>query len=202
MRGDGRRARQAADDAQRALAKLSAILEGVSDGITVQGPSGELIYANTLAAGLCGYASVAELLAAPPSEALGRFAVFDTERRPFDLEALPGRRVLAGLPAPEQLLCFRTLASGVERWASVRASPVRIPGDARGYAINVFQDVTAARHQAAALHVSEARFEATLRSIADAVIATDAEARVTFMNEPAQPARTVRCSGRCAPDRA
>ena len=186
MRSERARASLAASEAQRALAKLSAILEGVSDGITVQGPDGELIYANELAARLCGYDSVQQLLAASPLEAARRFELSDVDGRPFPLDELPGRRVLRGQAAGEQLLCFRTLPDGAERWARVRANAVSIEGDERRYAVNVLQDVTTARARDAALHVSEERFATTLRSIGDAVIATDADARVTFLNDRAQ----------------
>ena len=186
MRAEQTRASSAAADAERTLAKLSAILDGVSDGITVQGPDGELIYANALAANMCGYASVNELLAAPLTETQQRVQIFDVHAEPFPLEELPGRRVLRGLPAQEQLLCFRLCASGEERWARVRANPVHIQGDARRYAVIVLQDVTTARDHEAALRVSEARFATTLRSLGEAVIATDARACVTFMNDRAQ----------------
>ena len=186
MRAEQGRAHNAVGEAQRALAKLSAILEGVSDGITVQGPGGELIYANALAAEVCGYGSVQALLEAPPAEAAQRMQLLDVDHRPFPLDRLPGRRVLAGELAQEAVLCFRTRAAQSERWVRLRANLVHIAGDDRRYAINIFQDLTSARDQEAALHVSEERFETTLRSIGDAVIATDAQAGITFMNERAQ----------------
>ena len=51
--------------------------EGGADGITVQGPTGEMVYANYAAALSMGYRSVEELLAAPPLEYIQRFELTD-----------------------------------------------------------------------------------------------------------------------------
>jgi PAS domain S-box-containing protein len=136
---------------------LSLILDHVGDGVTVQDATGRLVYVNGAAARSLGFASAAELLATPLPEVLSRFAVFAEDGSPFPLENLPGRRALAGEPAPSVTVRFRVHDTGEERWSTIRATPVV---DATGqviYAVNVWQDATAQK-----------RAEAAQRFLADA----------------------------------
>jgi signal transduction histidine kinase len=85
-----------------------------------------------------------------------RFEVLDEEGSPFPLEKLPGRRALGGEEGTDEVLCFRVLATGEERWSIVRATPVL---DDRGkvrMAVNIFRDITERR-----------RIEETLQEIRD-----------------------------------
>ena len=136
--------------------ELRVILESVADGITAQDPTGRIIYANEAAARMIGFSSGQALVEASLREVMERFEVFDEEGRPFPLEKLPGRRALAGEEGAEEVLCFRVLATGEERWSIVRAAPVF---DDRGrvrMAVNIFRDITERR-----------RTEETLRGIRD-----------------------------------
>src|SRR5690348_15915738 len=69
--------------------RLAAILDGVSDGITVQDATGRLLYANEAAARAIGYPTVAALLAAPAGAPAGRFTVVDEAGQPVPLDQLP-----------------------------------------------------------------------------------------------------------------
>ena len=154
---------------------LAVFLDHVGDGVTVQDPSGRLIYANAAAARNLGFASAAELLAAPIAEIIGRFALFDEEGQPFPLAKLPGRRALQGEPESAVTVRFRIQETGEERWSIIRSSPV---ADAAGnvrFAVNVWQDATAQkRAEAAQRFLAEAGealaasldVEATLANIA------------------------------------
>ena len=136
--------------------ELRVILESVADGVTAQDPTGRIIYANEAAARMIGYSSGRSLVEASQRELMERFEVFDEEGRPFPLEKLPGRRALAGEEGTDEVLCFRELATGEERWSIVRAAPVL---DDRGrvrMAVNIFRDITERR-----------RTEETLRDIRD-----------------------------------
>lgn len=180
------RVAEAAKRAELSLAKLRGVLAAVDDGITVQDGQGRLIYANGPAAQLIGYASADALLAATPEEIMQRFEVFSPDGSPFPPSELPGRRVLLGLTATEQLVKFRSRQDGAERWALVRANPVHLDGAAVPFAVNAFRDVTEQRKQQEDLRLSREWFATALQSIGDAVIATDAAGRVTFMNPQAE----------------
>src|SRR5262249_11086612 len=136
-----RKEAEAARDA--ALAEVRAVLASVADGITAQDPSGRLVYANLAAARLIGYPTVEALLAAPLPEVMAQFEMLDEGGHPFPPGELPGQRALRGEPSTEATIRFRVRATGEERWAIVRAAPVR---DAAGHvqlAVNAFQDITA-----------------------------------------------------------
>lgn len=137
------RERERAEEALRSSRdELEIVLQGVTDGITAQDPTGRLVYANEAAAGIIGYPSVRALMEASVPEMMRRFEVLDESGRPFPPERLPGRRALRGERDPEALLRYRELATGRERWAMVRAAPVF--GE-RGHvmlSVNIFRDVT------------------------------------------------------------
>jgi PAS domain S-box-containing protein len=186
LRAEQRRCDTAVADAQGSLAKLEGVLHGVEDGITVQTARGGLVYANEAAARLTGFSSAEEMVRASPADIVARFDLLDPDGAPLDVLQLPGRRVLQGLPAPERLVRFRIRATGEERIARIRANAVSVEALGDRFAVNVFQDVTEAREQAEALRVSNEWLATTLRSIGDAVIATDARGRVSFMNPLAE----------------
>jgi PAS domain S-box-containing protein len=152
---------------------LAVFLDHVGDGVTVQDPSGRLVYANAAAARNLGFASAAELLATPIAEIVGRFALFDEEGQPFPLAKLPGRRALQGEPESAVTVRFRIKETGEERWSIIRSSPV---ADAAGnvlYAVNVWQDATAQK-----------RAEAAQRFLAEAgeALAASLDVEVTLTN--------------------
>jgi PAS domain-containing protein len=65
---------------------LEAVLDGLGEGITVQAPTGELIYANGAAARLAGFDSADELLGTPVGEVVAQFELFDEHGRALDPE--------------------------------------------------------------------------------------------------------------------
>src|SRR5215212_2215825 len=125
---------------QNVKENLAVFLDHVGDGVTVQDPSGRLVYANAAAARALGFASAAELLAAPVAEIVGQFALFDEDGQPFLVESLPGRRALQGEPESAVTLSFRNQETGEERWSIIRSSPVTDTADNVLYAVNVWQD--------------------------------------------------------------
>lgn len=138
---------------------LRAVLNAVGEGITVQGRDGRLVWANQAAAELSGFESAEELLAATPSEILGRFRLYDgTGDAAMDISELPGRRALSGENPPEVLVRWVNRRTGRQRWSLVRATPV-MDGEGRVlYAVNVFRDVTERQLALQELEQSERRY--------------------------------------------
>lgn len=155
--------------------QLHAILDGVADGITAQGPSGQVIYANTAAARLIGYASAEDLQRTPPSELLRAFELFDEAGNPFPVDQLPSRLALTGMHPPETLIRFREVATGEERWLLVKSAPVKDEHGRVRLAINIFRDITAQRRdeeaqrflaEATGLLASSLDYQTTLEQVA------------------------------------
>ena len=150
---------------------LEAVLGGVADGVTAQDAAGRLIYANEAAARLVGYPSARDFIDAPVRDVMGRFEVFDQEGRLFPLDRLPGRRALQGEEGAEEVLRFRVLATGEDRWAFVRAAPVFDErGEAR-VAVNIFRDITERRRaEEATREVRKAERNRMARDLHDGVL--------------------------------
>jgi PAS domain S-box-containing protein len=131
---------------ERARDELEAILAGVADAITVQDPSGKLVYANdaavTLLGGGAGYRDREELLAAPAGELAARHEILGEDGEPFPHERLPGRLALSGEVPEPVILLSREHGTGVMRWTRVKAQPVRGPDGSVVRAINVVEDIT------------------------------------------------------------
>lgn len=88
---------------QEALAQsqqLQAVMTGIANGVTAQGPDGELLYANEAAARITGFTSVAEMLGTPRQHILDRFEMLHADGRRFPPDQLPGRLALEGHQPP------------------------------------------------------------------------------------------------------
>ena len=166
--------------------QVAAIFRRTGEAITAQDQAGRLVYANEPAARLLGYPSPEALLAAPLADVLQQFEVWDEDGRPFPLDRLPGRLVLQGEDAPETVLRFRVRATGEDRWAAVRAEPVR---DAAGrviYAVNLFRDVTKQRAAEASLRASERCYRELFENANDILYTLDLRGRITDVNRAAE----------------
>jgi PAS domain S-box-containing protein len=138
---------------RRQSEQLSIILQGIADGVTVQGVDGRLVYANDAAARSTGFETAREMLETPVTELLARFELIDEAGQPFGGNRMPGRRALMGEESPQTILGYRERATGAERWSLVRANTVR---DANGrpiFAVNIWHDITQSRRRE-----QEARF--------------------------------------------
>jgi PAS domain S-box-containing protein len=172
--------------------QLAAIVRSAADGISVQDTSGRLVYANDAAARLAGFASADELLSTPLDEVMSHFEPLDAARDPLPHERLPGWLALQGVDDAEQLVCYRDRATGEERWSLVRATPVRDANGSVQFAVNAFQDVTAARRavdrsrflgRANEILSSSLDYEATLRSVAELSVPEIADWCIVYMRE-------------------
>ncbi len=159
--------------------QLRAIIGGIADGVTVQDPDGRLVYANDTAARLLGYPSAEAMLDAPPGEILGRFEIVDEAGKPFELENLPGRRVLRGDPSPAMVLGFRNTNQEERRWAVVNATLLPDEHGSGQLAVNHFSDITARKRsedanrflaESSEMLSSSLDYETTLKSVAQLAV--------------------------------
>ncbi|MGH3106161.1 MAG: PAS domain S-box protein [Rubrobacteraceae bacterium] len=151
--------------------QLDAILRGVADGVTAQDTTGRIIYANEAAARMVGFPSAREFMEVPLDEVSMRFELLDEEGNLFPLERLPGRRALAGEEGAEEVLRFRILATGEERWAIVKAMPIFGRQGIVRMAVNIFRDITEARRAEDTLRrVTEAERSRIARDLHDGVL--------------------------------
>jgi PAS domain S-box-containing protein len=121
---------------------LRAILEGVADSVTAQGPDGSLVYANDAAVRVLGFSSAEALLAAPIQEIMARWILLTPTGEPQPLAELPGRRALMGEEPEPALVQFIDRETGETRWSRIKARPVRDADGSVRLAINVIEDVT------------------------------------------------------------
>jgi PAS domain S-box-containing protein len=127
---------------EEARSQVEAILRGVADAVTAQAPDGRLLFANDAAVATLGFDSAEALLQAPTASIMDRFELLDERGDPYPLEALPGRRALAGEDNAETVVRFRVRATGEERWSAVKATPIRDEDGNVTMAINVIEDIT------------------------------------------------------------
>ena len=142
-------------------AGATALLDAVGDGITIQNTTGRIVYANPAAARIIGFASPAELLETPTSAIMQRFEVFDEDGAPFPPERLPGRAVLAGEPAGQQVLQFRVRGSPELRWSVLKAEPVYNPDGSIRLVVNIWHDITERMERQRALEEATTQLEET-----------------------------------------
>jgi PAS domain S-box-containing protein len=163
--------RRAQEELRGSRDQLAAILRGAAEGITAQDPSGKVIYANEAAARLTGFTSIQDVVQSPPDELIARYELLDEEGRPFPAERLPGRRALKGEEGAEEVLRFRILATGEERWAIVRATPIFGEQGTIRMAVNIFRDITESKRAEESLRrVTEAERKRIAHDLHDGVL--------------------------------
>ncbi|GHO49789.1 PAS domain S-box protein [Ktedonospora formicarum] len=125
-------------EVQQSRDQFNIILQGVADGVLVYTPDHRVLYANEVAAQMCGVRSVHELLGLTDEVLLTTFPLFDELGHPCTLDALPHRHVLAG--APEAQITLRV--QGMDRWVQIISRSVRTQGGAVTMAISIWHDIT------------------------------------------------------------
>jgi PAS domain S-box-containing protein len=194
-----RRAALALDNARlfaelrRTEGQLEAVLANLAAAVTVQAADGSLVYVNQAAAETMGCASPEEVLSTPLAQLLEAFVVLDEAGRPFDLRDLPGRHALAGEEPRPALTHTIVKATGEERWAVTKATPVRDEQGDVVLAVNIIEDVTEAKiaerrerflSEAGALLGSTLDYEQTLQHVAALVVPTLADWCALDLVEP------------------
>jgi PAS domain S-box-containing protein len=161
--------------------RFRVTLASIGDGVIAGDAQGRVDYLNETAEVLTGW---------PLAEAAGRnlgevFKIVNEKTRapvenPSEIVMRLGRVV--GL-ANHTVLIGR---DGVERPIADSAAPIRDERGALAGAVLVFRDVTQQRRAEDAIAEQREWFEVALESIGDAVIATDVQGRVSFMNPIAE----------------
>ncbi|MCC6803685.1 MAG: PAS domain S-box protein [Anaerolineae bacterium] len=177
-----RRNEQTMKAVQQSHDQLELYVRDMANGVLVQDQHGKMIYANHEAARLMGYASSDVVLSTPPEEIVSRFEFFDELGEPFPLGSLPPRLALLGMRYPEAVLRYRVKHTGEERWAYIKARPIFDDKGNVQQAVSLLLDITELKRTQQALTKQREQLRVTLRSIGDAVIATDADGHVTFIN--------------------
>jgi PAS domain-containing protein len=120
---------------------LQQVLHGVANGITVQDPSGKLVFVNEAAARMMDCDSPEGALAKGGQEIIADYTFFDEQGKPFDTMRLPGRLALQGIAEPEIIVSFYSQKDPRRRWATIKALPVLENGQVI-LSVSVIQDIT------------------------------------------------------------
>jgi PAS domain S-box-containing protein len=132
-------------DLRRTESQLEAILTNLSEAVTVQDGSGELVYANQAAADIMGAKSPEELVATPVAEIAARFWQFGEDGEPVPADVYPGRLALQG-KRPEPIVIRQVdRSSHEERWVRLAATPIAVDGG-EPLAVTVTEDITDVMH--------------------------------------------------------
>jgi PAS domain S-box-containing protein len=170
------------EELKRSRDQLEIILRSVADGITVQDPSGQIIYANDAAVRVMGYSSAKELITTPVAQLTSRFELLDEHRQPFPLSKLPGRYALQGIEGPEAVIGWHYTETGDERWSVVKATPVKDDQGQVLFAINIFRDITKQKQAEDALRESEERYRLIFENTQDIIIIFDLDGRYRYIS--------------------
>jgi PAS domain S-box-containing protein len=173
---------QSQDEPEESRDQFEVILRGVADGITVQDPTGQLIYANDAALRVMGYTSMEELLATPLPQVLTRFELLDEQRQPFSLSNLPGRYALQGVESPGAVIGWRLIETGQERWSVVKATPIKDEQGKVQLAVNIFRDITEQKEAEDALKESEERYRLIVENTQDIIVIFDMEGHYRYIS--------------------
>jgi PAS domain S-box-containing protein len=134
------------NDLRRAEGQLEAILKNLSEAVTVQDASGELVYANQAAADIMGSATAEELMATPVAEITARYWQFGEDGEPFPEQAYPGRLALRG-ERPEPVVMRQVdRVTHEERWVRLAATPIDAGAAGEPLAVTVTEDITDVVH--------------------------------------------------------
>lgn len=155
--------------------RLDGILGSLADGVTVQMPTGEIVYANEAAARLLGFDAPEQVVATTSLAIAARFEIFDEDGRQLEIEQLPARRAFRGEAVEPAVLRFRLRGSDVERWAIVKSTPLGGGDEGPAMAVTIFEDITNVKRgeisqrflaDSGRLLAASLDYEETLRSVA------------------------------------
>jgi PAS domain S-box-containing protein len=162
--------------------QLEAIMRTVDEGIVVQTPGGEIVYANQAAARVVGFDSVDDFVHADRADVLGRFDIFDQNHEPLDQGDLPGRVALRSGRTEERVICYRIHATNEERWSIVRANAIRNETGDVVASVSVIHDITERRASETRAREAAALVEGVFRNAPVGLAFWDMELRYQRVN--------------------
>jgi PAS domain S-box-containing protein len=163
--------------------QLETIMRTVDEGIVVQSPGGEIVYANIGAARSVGFETVEEFIAADRAAVLERFEILNENCEPLPFVDLPGRVALTTGATAEQLICYRVRATGEERWSIVRANPIRNETGAVVASVSVIHDITDRRAADERAREASALVEGVFRNAPVGLAFWDTDLRYQRVND-------------------
>ncbi|MDX9850110.1 MAG: PAS domain S-box protein [Anaerolineaceae bacterium] len=159
--------------------ELAVILEGISEGITVQVAGGKLVYANDIAARLLGYKDRKELLSVPIGEVLSGIEIYSENGEIMPTDQFQGRRVLQGEDKVSGINRILNNKTGIEQWWLVNSAAIIDTFKQERMAVNIFQDITAIKQKESDqkflaafsdLMARSVTYEQVLKNVADMAI--------------------------------
>ena len=160
-------------------AQLTTALATLAEAVTIQHSGGGLIYANATAAGMFGFDSAPELLAASVDDIVERFETTNEDGSPLRMEDLPGRLVLAGKEPRPHVVRTVDRRTGEEGWRRLKASGVYDRDGNLRLVVNVIEDITTVKHaemtqrllaRVGELLASSLDYETTLQQVAELAV--------------------------------
>ncbi len=124
--------------------ELQTILGSITDGVVAIDIQGKLIYANTAAASLCGFATLEDFIKTPLADIMNNFTILDEEGGQIALNDFPTRRAMRGENPPPITVRFvpKNNPTARERWALVQTNPVFDSQQKVAMVLTVFKDIT------------------------------------------------------------
>lgn len=122
--------------------QLNQILHGIAHGITVQDPSGKLVFVNRVAARMMNCAGPEDALRKGGAKIIEGFKFYDEQGRAIPVAQLPGRQALQGVEEPEMIVGYAAPHYEGMRWTSLKAMPVVDTEGKVILSVNVMQDIT------------------------------------------------------------
>ena len=161
--------------------KWEATLASIGDAVIATDTSAKITFMNKTAEDATGW-SIQQAVNRPLGEV---FNIINEETRSAvesPVKKVLEKGVIVGLANHTMLV----RKDGTTLPIDDSGAPIKDKKDVITGAVLVFRDITERKKAEEALVKSEKRWEATLSSIGDSVIATDTEAKITFMNQAAQ----------------
>jgi PAS domain S-box-containing protein len=176
-----RRARESEAAERQQGEEFRVTLDSIGDAVIATDAQGRVTFMNRVAESLTGWTQK-EASGRPLNEAFN--IVNEQTRRAVENPALRALKhgIIVGLANHSVLIA----KDGAERAIDDSAAPIHIAETGIAGAVLVFRDISQRRAAEREIWQSHERLRITLRSIGDAVVTTDAEGRVTYLNPVAE----------------